>query len=793
MKNEQKTHILKNLYLGMQATIAINEDNNSELLKLINKGLNPNEKIISNSKEISLLIYAIKQNKPKAVEALLLGGANSNMENSGKESFTIRNGITEYNSKKSDPAFYLRPNKEDIEFEIEQASPLMIALNKKSSSYAQKKEWLSDSLEKTQKIVSLLIENGANIEYKDPIYKLTPLHFAANQCEPELVKILLEKGANPNVSAINEGYPLTVLYRRSYITPVLLATNKKEIKNSSECLDILTSYGSDIKCYSSKSRYFSEMTSLLHNVNQKKAEDILFDVLDKDYERISPANINNILETYLQSKHNSDNKSLECVEIILNHKFPKDDLYNDIKYLTHANSWSGPLPVKFTFNLSGNNSESHLIEEGSGWILQTQIPKKIKNLMQIMYGVAHEKINSQKLFDEPKEEVLKKLRSEIIQQANIYYTTLHVKYECDLVTPEKYNGVVQGEWPYEKTPDLREKLSNYLTKKWADRIHKLNIGESFAISANPKGHSVILDFKKDTQNTLTRNLYNVGGASFYKHPCSLDGRLFPHSVKNIPAESFDSTNSTENYQKGLDYLKTILTTSHYSFRAENTLDKRMLHPELNKVYEGVFNLGKANEVVITLDKLIPSKTQLTTNCSYKSNMVGFRNRIQNDKLYKFTKNFEILSIKNDLQISSKVIRIKELEKDVNNIAWHLLDGANSPKFLEYNLFKFFSKRAPEVSKELANKPGDRIASLISNMYDKEAMEFYINGCPSLINILDKVAKEYKSKYLYNLISEYCGKYEISSKHQSERISSIDLLEKLNKESKSTVRSLVNLL
>ena len=49
----------------------------------------------------------------------------------------------------------------------------------------------------TPEIVSLLIENGAEIEARDELFAWTPLIFAAsNSSTPEIVSVLLEKGAN---------------------------------------------------------------------------------------------------------------------------------------------------------------------------------------------------------------------------------------------------------------------------------------------------------------------------------------------------------------------------------------------------------------------------------------------------------------------------------------------------------------------------------------------------------------------------------------------------------------------
>lgn len=73
-------------------------------------------------------------------------------------------------------------------------------------------------------IVQSLIDMGANIDCKD-FYKYTPLHFAANE-HKEITRLLIERGANPNI--INNE-------RQSALT---IAMNKG---NNEICLELLKS------------------------------------------------------------------------------------------------------------------------------------------------------------------------------------------------------------------------------------------------------------------------------------------------------------------------------------------------------------------------------------------------------------------------------------------------------------------------------------------------------------------------------------------------------------------------
>jgi len=48
-------------------------------------------------------------------------------------------------------------------------------------------------------IVKMVVEKGAEIDYKHPITKMTALHLAAIDGYEDVVKYLLSKGANPNL------------------------------------------------------------------------------------------------------------------------------------------------------------------------------------------------------------------------------------------------------------------------------------------------------------------------------------------------------------------------------------------------------------------------------------------------------------------------------------------------------------------------------------------------------------------------------------------------------------------
>lgn len=60
--------------------------------------------------------------------------------------------------------------------------------------------WLQIAANKNQlPIVKLLVERGADLNYKHPITKMTALSLAAVDGHADIVKYLLSKGADPNI------------------------------------------------------------------------------------------------------------------------------------------------------------------------------------------------------------------------------------------------------------------------------------------------------------------------------------------------------------------------------------------------------------------------------------------------------------------------------------------------------------------------------------------------------------------------------------------------------------------
>ncbi len=87
------------------------------------------------------------------------------------------------------------------------------------------------------KVVMLLIEKGADINYQHPISKNTALHLAALNNYPEVVTYLISKGADPNIK-LRAGVSIIRPLRDEgniKMVELLLAAGAKEEGCEGEC------------------------------------------------------------------------------------------------------------------------------------------------------------------------------------------------------------------------------------------------------------------------------------------------------------------------------------------------------------------------------------------------------------------------------------------------------------------------------------------------------------------------------------------------------------------------------
>ena len=714
-----------------KAFTAIYQKDEKTLENLLRKELNPN-RLGPNGE--TLLNFAIKTKNIKSIKLLLENGADPNLASSSPNVFSIKSNLTEFFGEK---------------FTLNHTTPLMTLLNLENKSPKE--------LQSTQKITDLLLSHGASVDISEPIHNLTPLHFAANKGEPSLVKALLDHGANPNAVAFKNPVPGISLFVDSKVTPALLATQTNNIYKSSECIDALVQKGSDISIHNNVPFQYSPMIFLLNLQNPEKAGQILNNQLNFDFEKMKKENVDKALESFLNIGSKKDSIFDSYVEELLREGADFKNQYNDIKYFAHLNSWNGDIAKKDIAIGTSNSTENHSIQESEGWLADFQIPKKIKNLLYIYQGVHDNKIDCTKKFEEPKDVIKDKLKEEIYNQITTFFTSSHIEYASNLPNPHSAIPTADPSlntpsWYFNNAPDLKRDIEKTLVLKWSEKISNLKPGESFCTYLGTSDHATYLEFKKENDKNLTRVIYNLGGG-IENHQQSLDKKIYPHMVKDIPTKYFENNN-----QKGLSYLLTIINSSKQPCYDTKTGG---LNQAFNAVYIGPYSLEGNAPNEKDLNKLTPMKQQVVGNCSVKNNLCAMRNRLQNDNLYRFIKNYEVLTIKKSINIGSKLFKEKELEKDVAYLSMIASTRGKSPVSAEKDLFRFLQKRSDKVPDNLTNKPGDRVAYAINHIRKNDLMDNYFSHCPTLFKLISDVAEHYKSKELTNTLANYSKRFEIS--------------------------------
>jgi ankyrin repeat protein len=724
------------------ASLAIQNKDVKALLKMLKKGLDPNVFMINGD---TLLHFAIRCEKPEMVDLLLKYNANPNARSVAPMMFSLKNQLTEYTGEN---------------FILTHTTPLMTALNFESTH--------DDSLEIAKKMINSLLEKGACVNDTECTFSLAPIHLAANQLEPSLITLLANHGANPNAIAFPDGISGISTFFNSKITPLLLATNPTNISRSAETINTLVLNGALLNTHNQVSFQYSLMLFLLHQQNPKKASSILHAQLHDDFKKMQPQTVEKTLDAFLKTPDKTEQVIDFYVEKLLRKDADVKNQYNDIKYFAHLNSWNGDLAKKDFDPKQMEEDPNHTIQESEGWFADSQIPKKIKNYLYILEGVADGKIDCPHKFNESTASILKKIRSEIHHQVTTFFTCSHIEYANRIPKPHSIIPTADSKlstplWYFEDAPDLKRDIEKTLVANWSNRISKLKPNESFCTYLGTSDHATYLEFKKQKNGNITRIIYNLG-TGIVNHPHTLDGKVYPHVAKNIPAHFFQNSNV-----KGLSYLLTIINTGKFpSFHPK----KQNLHPAFKAVYNGVYPLEASPADSKDLLYYVPMKQQVVGNCSVKNNLCAIRNRLSNDNLYKFLKNYEVLSIKESMHIGSRLIKEKEFQKDIDFLDMVVTSKGDFAKAAEQDLFEFFKKRAFHTNQAPHLPAGERLAHVIQTLRKSDLMDEYFSHLPYLFYTMNEIADFYDSNSLKEIVDKYSKRYEISSKildHNANRL------------------------
>ena len=101
------------------------------------------------------------------------------------------------------------------------------------------------------------LDAGFSVNYRMPNFSMrTPLHIAAETGSEEIIKLLIEHFANPNIPDVNG------------ITPIFLAVNKRNYN----CVNLLEAYGANLNVIT---RHESRLRDYIVKGDEKKFERVI--------------------------------------------------------------------------------------------------------------------------------------------------------------------------------------------------------------------------------------------------------------------------------------------------------------------------------------------------------------------------------------------------------------------------------------------------------------------------------------------------------------------------------------
>jgi ankyrin repeat protein len=678
------------------------------LKRLLENGLDPNTK---NKKGETLLHVAIKMRSPQLVNVLLSYQADPNVTSSSKSSFT----------------HYDLTCSELRNYSVENLPPLLYNLSLQGDMNAK-------NMKDTHDITSMLLQKGGDVNFIEPKYGLTSMHFAARIGNPAIMQKLINFNADVNAIAFaNHSDDHDEFFHN--VTPLYISANniadtKMSLEDNCNCVNKIIKNGGDPELNLNNK---SDMVNILFTVSLTLpgiAEKIMRSQIRRDFSKLDKQRIDTLVDKFMKEDSITDSVLNQYSDAILDTYTDQQSHENSAIYFTHLNSWLDHISTKDANQYSLTHSE--------GWFHEIHLPKKTKNLLLATRHLQNSKLDCKENFGETKQEVLKKLKDEVWHQASTYFTVKHGYAVSKLMhalraTPAQLN------------------ISNTIFQKemfeWCKQINNLKAGENFSVGAGNLEHAVYMDFQKQKDGDITFRVFNLGGGANF-HPVALDNRIFPYVIKNIPGDQFRSYNP-----KVLNTLGLIINETGIRHNEESLQ---------RNVYEYILK-SVGGEPMNDTTHLIPMKYQVAGNCTVKNNNFAMANRLCNKELYKYVKNFELARIKETINVSDRLFKSKELQKDVRNLQLMLHFKKNSPIAMEDELFRFLKKRAGIISAQIIANRGDRLADAIEKLKNPSSMDYYLTNVPELTSAIYKIANFYGSDKLKKCILENLNDFTIQKK------------------------------
>lgn len=532
-----------------------------------------------------------------------------------------------------------------------------------------------------------LLASGENVDERGGVGD-TPLILAAKKGRMEAVKILVDAGAD--VNAI-DNYKQSTLYYA--VTKYHISAPSNRNDDYSDMAALLIKKGAQNSPIRVDPEFFVKALRTLTVRHEDIAESFIKKEFHREMFHTDSKYIEKQVNDFLSAKDPKESLN-KALENLININFQYENRFEAITHLSHLNSWTGEV-VDYDYQV-----------EAEGWLMHRYPPLKVKNLLTSLKDINDGKVDTNLLFNEPKDRIISKIVSEIGAQLTTYYTQVN-----------------QDTIKMLDNPKMKEIALNEEVKMVCERVTKLKPGKEFAIASGFPGHAIYIGFKKSLDNTVSRRIYNLGGGIKDNHVFSETGRVFPDVINKIPVSVFQSSEA-----QGAKYIKGVIEA------------KLGIHEKyLPFIYDNAENLG-GNRVTQNFQEP-QQKRQLAGNCVLKNNNAAIRNRLSNDNLFKWLKNEEIKVAEQVADIGSMEFGSKEVAKDILSLKYVVNEHNRSKNrdgaVINFNLF--FRKRLP-ISQKNHTNPKNELADFVKTNKDNVKFKKWMS-IDSVKKLLDNVMGE----------------------------------------------------
>lgn len=556
-------------------------------------------------------------------------------------------------------------------------------------------------------IVESLLKQGININLENNITGKTALHMSAKNGHEQMAKFLVMKGSDLNYKDNEGNTPIfdvipQVMYWWQMPSPT---------PGQSEIASFLLHKGADIKQYETDNFFVAQLADVLNVKHPGEGRNFLYSRVDNEWEKLDSRRVDAVLDQFATKKTINDS---EIDKLLLKLLHPDIDYKNDTeatRHASHLRSWRGNV-----------NREGKPVVEAEGWWMHVYPPLKMKSLIMSLNKINNNQINCMKEFGEPKEKVLHKVKHEIASQMSTYYTQRHHDM-MRMISDVKFS----------------DEFKTKEASKYCKEIVKAPVGTEWSMSSGFPGHAIYMGFRKQDPDNVSRIVYNLGGG-LQKHIFNAEGKAFPHVVKDIKIDHF-----LNESPQAINYIKGVIDAKLGKFR-----------DPLPSVYENIAPLGG----VFVKENIpgIPQKRQTAGNCVLKNNNVAGRNRIKNDRLFKFLKKEETKFADEFSQIDKKIIAEKEKERQLDSFNY-VIEIYNQNKNMDAaikNILEFLEKRNtqnPEVANGL--RGAERVAFYLQKTDEKTLDQMMLQkGAVKLLSDMAEMRycdtlKQVVDKYSHN--------------------------------------------